>query len=93
MIFISTRSPLTHVRVPLKLSQKGKVYQLLLFNVVSKGVCYLRTGQGWAELKGEEPGKAGRVVLFCFLKLFILFRGVRITQKGGKEGTTILGSD
>lgn len=53
-----------------------------------------KEGQGWAELKGEDSGReGGGVVLFCFLKLFILFWGVGITQKGGKEGTTILGSD
>lgn len=38
LIFISTLSPLTHVRVPLTLSQRVKVCQFLLLNVVSKGV-------------------------------------------------------
>lgn len=45
--------------------------------------CYLRTGQGWAELKGEEPGKAGRVVLF-FKAFHTFLRGEDHTE--GRQG-------
>lgn len=45
-----------------------------------------------AELKGEL--RSGGAVILFFKKFFITsFRWVGITQKGGKEGTTILGSD
>lgn len=52
-----------------------------------------RSGLGRTKGRRTWEGREGSFFVFYFLKLFITFLGVRITQKGGKEGTTILGSD
>lgn len=50
-----------------------------------------RSGLGRAKGRRTWEGREGGFVLF--FKAFHTFLGVGITQKGGKEETTILGSD